>query len=219
MKSLPIILISALAITSCQTTDPYTGERKNSNASTGAVLGGLVGAGVGALTGSGSDQRKRRALRGAGIGVLTGGGVGLYMDNQEAALRRELQGTGVSVTRSGDQIHLNMPGDITFATNSASINGNFYPTLNSVAKVLVKFNKTLVDITGHTDSTGARSYNYTLSKRRAGSVANYLQSRRVNAGRFNVVGRGPDQPIASNGSSSGKAKNRRVTIQLSPVKG
>lgn len=212
-----MVAFGSLVATSCQTTNPYTGEAQNSRAVTGSVIGGLLGAGVGSLTGSGSTDRRQRAMIGAGIGALTGGGIGAYMDQQEAELRRELQGTGVGVSRNGNQISLVMPGDITFATGSASISGQFYDTLNSVAKVLSKYNRTLVDITGHTDSVGPRDYNYRLSEQRANSVAAYLQSRKVNASRFRVTGAGADSPVATNGTAEGRQANRRVTIQLAPL--
>jgi outer membrane protein OmpA-like peptidoglycan-associated protein len=214
-----IVLLSAgsLALSSCQTANPYTGEAQRSKTATGAVLGGLVGAGIGSLTGSGSTDRRQKAMIGAGIGALAGGGIGNYMDRQEAELRRELEGTGVGVSRSGNQINLIMPGDVTFSTGSASISGQFYPTLDSVAKVLNKYNQTLVDITGHTDSVGQRDYNFRLSQQRANSVAGFLQGRKVNSARFRVSGQGPDAPVASNDTAEGRQANRRVTIQLAPL--
>jgi len=214
-----IVLLSAgsLALSSCQTANPYTGEAQRSKTASGAVLGGLVGAGIGSLTGSGSTDRRQKAMIGAGIGALAGGGIGNYMDRQEAELRRELEGTGVGVSRSGNQINLIMPGDVTFSTGSASISGQFYPTLDSVAKVLNKYNQTLVDITGHTDSVGQRDYNFRLSQQRANSVAGFLQDRKVNSARFRVSGQGPDAPVASNDTESGRQANRRVTIQLAPL--
>lgn len=219
MKAIALSLIAILAFSSCQTANPYTGEAQRSKTANGAIIGSLFGAAVGAMTGSGSTDRRQKAMLGAGIGALAGGGIGAYMDKQEAELRRELQGTGVSVSRSGDQIYLNMPGDVTFATGSANISGQHYGTLNSVAKVLNKYNQTMVDISGHTDNVGAASYNYRLSQSRAASVANYLMSRNVNSARFNMQGFGMDQPIASNDTAAGRQANRRVTIQLSPHRG
>jgi outer membrane protein OmpA-like peptidoglycan-associated protein len=108
-------------------------------------------------------ERKKRALVGAGLGALTGG-VGAYMDRQEARLRAELDQTGVSVTRNGDDITLNMPGDVTFATDSADLNSNFYNVLDSVALVLDEYDQTVIEVAGHTDSTGSASYNQQLSR-------------------------------------------------------
>ena len=217
MKALALSLVAALAFTSCQTTNPYTGEAQRSKATSGAVIGALVGAAAGSLSGSGSTDRRQKAMIGAGIGALAGGGIGAYMDKQEAELRRELQGTGVSVTRSGDRIFLNMPGDVTFSTGSADISGQHYGTLNSVAKVLNKYDKTRIDIAGHTDNVGNSGYNYRLSQGRAASVANYLMGRSVNSARFNMRGFGMDQPVASNDTAAGRQANRRVTIQLAPM--
>ncbi len=208
---------AGLALSSCQTTNPYTGDAQRSKALTGSVIGGLLGAGIGSLTGEGSTDRRQKAMVGAGIGILAGGGIGAYMDKQEAELRRELEGSGVGVSRNGNQIALVMPGDVTFSTGSATISGEFYATLDSVATVLNKYNQTLVDITGHTDSVGQRNYNYRLSESRASSVAGYLQSRKVNSTRFRVTGQGPDSPVATNNSASGRQANRRVTIQLAPL--
>lgn len=218
MKKSALALATVLAVSSCQQTiDPYTGQPKVSKAQNGAILGGLLGAGIGALASDGGTDGRQKALLGAGIGALAGAGLGNYMDQQEVLLRRELEGTGVSVTRQGNHVILNMPGDITFPTGESRISADFFPTLNSVAKVVNKFNKTLVDVSGHTDNVGERNYNYRLSECRATNVANYLRDQRVDGRRFKVSGQGPDSPVASNGSASGRQLNRRVTIQLSPL--
>ena len=161
------------------TTDPFTGERQVSRTAIGAGVGAVAGAGLGVLIGNESRERRRNAAIGAGIGALTGGAVGVYMDRQEAALRRELQGTGVSVTRMGDNIVLNMPGNVTFATDQADIRSEFYPVLNSVVRVLEEYEKTLIHVSGHTDATGTADWNQRLSERRAGSVAGYLGAQGV----------------------------------------
>lgn len=214
LKRTVIALAATTFIAGC-TTDPYTGERKVSNAAGGAALGALAGAGAGLLAG-GDDTRN--ALLGAGIGALAGGAIGGYMDQQEAKLRAQLQGTGVSVTRTGDYIILNMPSNITFQTDESSIQPGFYGTLNSVALVLQEFNKTLVDVYGHTDSTGSAEYNRNLSQRRAASVADYLSAQGVDPRRFAVIGMGESQPIASNDTAAGRARNRRVEIRLAPIR-
>ncbi|MEX0730295.1 MAG: OmpA family protein [Aquisalimonadaceae bacterium] len=139
------------------------------------------------------------------------------MDRQEAELREKLQGTGVSVTRSGDDIILNMPGNITFAVNSADLRSDFFEVLDSVAIVAERFDKTLVEVTGHTDSTGAASYNQQLSERRAQTVGRYLQGRGVDGRRVATAGYGEDYPIADNGTSAGRDANRRVELTLVPL--
>ena len=213
VKMIAAATVAALALGAC-TTDPYTGQQKLSNTAGGAALGALAGAGLGTL--AGGDDR-RNALIGAGIGALAGGAIGGYMDQQEAQLRAQLQGTGVSVTRQGDYIILNMPSNITFATDQDSIQPGFYGTLNSVAIVLQKYNRTIVDVYGHTDSSGDDNYNLNLSQRRALSVANYLGAQGVDSRRFSILGLGESQPIASNATPEGRAQNRRVEIRLAPI--
>jgi outer membrane protein OmpA-like peptidoglycan-associated protein len=212
-----VALTGVLALCACST-DPYTGERKMSKTGQGAAIGAAAGAAIGALTNtSHGNQAAKNALIGAGIGALAGGGVGYYMDQQEKKLRQQLQGTGVSVSRVGDTIVLNMPGNITFATNSSDINANFYSTLNSVALVLKEYDKTIVEVTGHTDSQGSDEYNMGLSQRRANSVATYLIGQNLMPQRFVVQGMGESQPVANNNTAEGRQANRRVEIKLSPL--
>ncbi|MFK4823354.1 OmpA family protein [Paenochrobactrum sp. BZR 588] len=217
LKKLTIAALAATFLSAC-TTDPYTGQEKVSNTAGGAAIGAAVGALGGLMVGGSSRAQRNAVLIGAGIGALGGGAIGNYMDRQESELRAQLQGTGVSVTRNGDQIILNMPSSITFDTDQDAVKGQFYPTLNSVAIVLRKFNQTLVDILGFTDSTGSASYNQQLSQRRAASVATYLGSQGIDPRRFAVIGYGASQPVASNATPEGRAQNRRVEIQISPLK-
>ena len=215
------VMISAAAlaflIVGC-TTDPFTGEQKVSNTAIGVGAGAGVGAVAGALLGSAvSADARKTALIGAGIGALAGGGIGVYMDNQEAKLRQRLAGTGVSVTRVGDSIVLNMPSNVTFDTNKADVKPQFYNTLNSVALVFVEFKQTLINVVGHTDSSGDANFNYDLSRRRAASVAQYLAAQQLDTNRFSVEGHGANDPVASNATTSGKAQNRRVEITILPL--
>jgi outer membrane protein OmpA-like peptidoglycan-associated protein len=213
-----IVLAAAGAMLAACTTDPFTGERKVSNTAIGAGTGALLGTATGLIIGKNTSASSRKAmLIGAGIGALAGGGVGLYMDNQEAKLRERLRGSGVSVTRVGEDIILNMPSNVTFATDSADLKPQFFETLNSVAIVLNEFNRTLVDVTGHTDSTGSAAHNQRLSERRAGTVAEYLVSQGNNPQRFQVLGMGQNEPIASNDTAEGRAQNRRVEIRIVPL--
>lgn len=205
-------LACSLGLAGC-TTNPYTGEQQASKTAKGAGLGTLAGAAAGAIAGG----SRKSALIGAGIGALAGGAVGYYMDQQENKLRAKLQNSGVSVTRNGDNIILNMPGNVTFATDSSNISGDFYEVLSSVALVLNEFEKTYVDITGHTDSTGADSYNMQLSVARATSVSSYFKSQGVLAQRIYTQGMGETQPIADNDTPGGRAQNRRVEIMLTPL--
>ena len=211
-SAVTVIMALALGVAGC-TTNPYTGEQEASKTAKGAGLGALAGAVFGAVTG---DDRKD-VLVGAGIGALAGGAVGYYMDQQENKLREKLANTGVSVTRNGDNIILNMPGNVTFATDSSNISPGFYEVLSSVALVINEYEKTYVDVTGHTDSTGAESYNMQLSVARANSVASYLKSQGVLAQRIYTQGMGETQPIAGNDTPEGRAQNRRVEIMLTPL--
>ena len=217
VRSTLLVIAASLMAAGCQTTDAYTGEKKVNNASKGAGIGALAGAILGAATGDNSKERRERALIGAGVGALTGAGVGAYMDKQEAKLRAQLQGTGVSVTRSGDNLILNMPGNVTFKTASADLNSGFFQVLDSVALVLKEFDKTLIDVEGHTDSDGSDDYNQQLSMQRATSVGNYLQSHGVNNQRIVALGAGESRPIASNATAAGKQQNRRVELKLQPI--
>jgi outer membrane protein OmpA-like peptidoglycan-associated protein len=202
----------ALVLAGGCTTNPYTGEQQASRTGIGVGVGAATGAAIGAIAGGGKG-----AAIGAGVGALAGGGVGAYMDHQETLLRQRLQGTGVSVTRVGNSIVLNMPGNVTFQTDSADLRPEFFEVLNSVAIVLQKYHQTAIEVTGHTDSSGSDSYNFTLSERRATTVGHYLQAQGVLAQRFSVRGMGENQPIADNNTPEGRSQNRRVEIRLIPV--
>lgn len=197
------------------TTDPYTGEKQVSKTAIGGAIGAAAGAGVGAL--ANKRNRAKGALIGAGIGGLAGGAVGGYMDYQEAQLRKELQGTGVSVTRVGNEIVLNMPGNVTFETDQSELRPQFYAVLNSVSKVLKEYDKTIIEVTGHTDSTGSDSYNQALSQRRASTVGGYLTGQGINPTRVITQGFGETMPVADNATPQGREQNRRVELRLVPL--
>lgn len=216
-RSLLPALVVALVMPACTTLDPYTGEKETAKAGTGAAIGAIAGAIVGAASGDDAKERRKRALIGAGAGALAGGSVGYYMDRQEAKLRQELAGTGVGVTRNGDEIVLNMPGNITFQTDSAALNTEFYDVLNAVGSVLEEYEKTVIEISGHTDSTGSDDYNQRLSEQRAASVGKYLDSQGVDVKRMVIIGYGEAQPVASNDTPDGRARNRRVELTLEPL--
>ncbi|HDI3034886.1 TPA: OmpA family lipoprotein [Cronobacter turicensis] len=209
------IVSGALALSGC-TTNPYTGEREAGKSGIGAGIGSLVGAGVGVLSSSKKDRGKG-ALIGAAAGAALGGGVGYYMDVQEAKLRQKMQGTGVSVTRSGDNIILNMPNNVTFDSSQANLKPAGANTLTGVAMVLKEYPKTAVNVVGYTDSTGGQALNMKLSQQRAESVASALITQGVVANRIRTSGMGPANPVASNSTEEGKAQNRRVEITLSPL--
>ena len=207
----------ALTLPACTTIDAYTREEEVSHAQRQAVIGAAAGAVAGLITGDDSMERKKRALVGAGLGALAGAGVGTYMDRQEAKLRAELERTGVSVTRVGDNITLNMPGNITFAFGSPDLNAGFYDVLNSVSMVLAEFDQTVIEVAGHTDSVGTDDANMLLSQRRAQSVVSYLGTRNVRADRMIPIGAGEGHPIATNDTDAGRQQNRRVELTLVPL--
>lgn len=211
------LTLFAVFLTGCETLDPYTREEKTSKATKGALIGAAAGAVVGLISGDDAVERRQRAMILAGVGALAGGAIGNYQDRQEAALRAELEGTGVSVTRIGDNITLNMPGNVTFATDSSDLSPAFFDVLNSVGKVLGEFDQTVVEVAGHTDSTGSDAYNQSLSERRAQSVSSYLTAQGVLPQRVITVGMGESRPVADNTTTAGRQANRRVEITMVPV--
>ena len=215
MKHSPRIQITALALGSLLLVGcASTGNPDTAKTRSGAAIGAGIGAVIGLL--SKGDKFDNAAI-GAAIGGLGGAAIGNYQDQQERKLRAQLANTGVEVQRVGNNITLDMPGGVTFATNSSDINANFYTVLDQVATTLGEFNQTVIEVAGHTDSTGARAYNMTLSERRAGSVLSYLSGRGIARERMIAVGAGPDHPVDTNETAEGRAQNRRVEITIVPV--
>lgn len=215
--SIAITLLFGLG--GCMTYDPYTNEKGVSKATTGAAIGAGVAAIGAAIINRDDDPRSRnqRVLKAAAAGGAIGGGAGYYMDRQEAKLRASMQNTGVSVMRDGDNLILVMPGNVTFASGSSAVKPDFEDVLMSVSMVLKEFDKTLLEITGHTDSTGSDASNLQLSESRARSVSNSLQRDGVALGRMLTQGFGESRPIASNNTDDGRQANRRVELVLIPI--
>ena len=204
------VALGSLLLAGCASTgNPDTAKTRS-----GAAIGAGIGAVIGLLS---KGDKFDNAVIGAAIGGLGGAAIGSYQDQQERKLRAQLADTGVEVQRVGDNITLDMPGAVTFATDSADINSAFYPVLDKVAATLGEFDQTMIEVAGHTDSTGSRAYNMALSERRAGSVLSYLSSRGVARERMIAVGAGPDHPVDTNATPEGRAQNRRVEITIVPV--
>lgn len=205
--------LALVGTTSACVTDPNTGERHVSR----TAIGGVGGAGLGYLLGGLIGGRTARIV-GAGIGAAAGGYVGYRMDEQIRELDEVTAGTGVDVseTEDGSSILVRFP-DVTFATNSSTISPTMREVLDGVAQNLVQRPQSLIDVMGHTDSTGSDQYNLDLSRRRAESVANYLVSRGVSRARIETIGYGEQYPIADNTTETGRAQNRRVEIRITPV--
>ena len=184
---------------------------------TGAGVGAVAGAVIGRATSGGHTGRD--TSRGAAIGAAAGAGVGYLwskkMEEQKRQMEQATQGTGVKVSQTDDnRLKLDIPSDISFDSGKANIKSNFRPILDKFASSLQSHQTTTVTIIGHTDSSGGDKINNPLSVNRAGSARSYLVSKGIASNRFNIEGRGSREPIADNGSASGRAKNRRVEIYV-----
>jgi outer membrane protein OmpA-like peptidoglycan-associated protein len=179
----------------------------------GAGIGAAVGAGAGVLAG---DSREA-ALIGAGVGAIAGAGVGAYLDRQAEALRRDLAGTGATVTQAQERLVVTLPQDVTFAFDSADIAPDFRPELAQLAATLQQYPESLIDVIGHTDDTGEPAYNQRLSERRAQSVQSALLADGVRPARVAAYGLGETAPVADNATPEGRARNRRVEIVVTPI--
>ena len=210
---LATLVAASVMLSGCESMNNFATNPDMQKTRQGTAIGAAGGAAIGLIAGGGW----KGALIGAGVGALAGGMVGNYQDKQEAKLRAQMSGTGVEVVRMGDNLTLNMPGNVTFALNSAKLNPQFDDVLDKLANTLLEYNQTVIQIAGHTDSTGSHDYNMKLSLQRAESVKAYLVSRGVPPARLVTVGAGPDYPIASNATEEGRAENRRVEITIVPV--
>ncbi len=202
-------LASGVALSGC-TTDPYTGQQRLNKTAIGSLAGAAGGATISKATGGSKTGRD------AAIGAALGAGVGYYMERQAKQLEQQMAGTGVTVEQNPTtgNIDLVMPGSITFAFDDARLSPSFMPTLDKLASTMNQYNKTTVNIAGHTDSRGADSYNMGLSRERANSVANYLRSRGVASSRINVMAYGETRPVADNNTDYGRQQNRRVELTI-----
>jgi len=210
--------IAALAVLSLMTagcvTDPNTGHRKVSRAAIGAGAGVVGGILIGGLIGGGTGR-----IVGAGIGGIVGGSIGYAKDRQIRQLRERTAGTGVDVRESedGKAILVNLPDGVTFDTDSYALQPQFRPTLDKIAGSLNDYPNSLIDVYGHTDSTGTPAHNQVLSENRARTVADYFAIRGVSGGRIRSQGFAATMPIADNATPEGRQRNRRVEIKIVPI--
>jgi outer membrane protein OmpA-like peptidoglycan-associated protein len=202
------VLAGCEALQGAATSPDYAKTRRN------AGYGAAAGAAIGLLT---KGDKLQNAMIGAAIGGVAGGAIGNYQDRQERKLREDLAGTGVGVVRKDNNLTLNMPDNITFASNSADLNTNLHPIMDKVAGTLAEYGDTVIEVAGHTDANGTVAHNQALSEQRAQSVASYLTSHGVKQQRLIVVGAGEDHPVASNATTEGRAQNRRVELTIVPV--
>lgn len=213
MKSNKILAGALLALTlvGCSGVDEIGGY-------SGRASGTAGGAAVGALIGQVIGQNTKGTLIGAGVGSLLGLTWGAYRDKQAAELKEKLRGTEVEVRTEGENLTLNLPGGVTFASDSDRINSNFYTSLNGIAQTLIAYPESRILIYGYTDSTGGDAHNQALSERRADSVAQYLVGQGVALSRITAAGFGESNPVATNSTEAGKQANRRVEIKIVPLK-
>jgi Outer membrane protein and related peptidoglycan-associated (lipo)proteins len=204
---------SVLGLSAC-VTDPNTGKQYASRTAIGAGGGALAGLLLGGLIGGGTGR-----IIGAGIGGIAGAAVGYTMDKQIKELREQTSGSGVDVTPvdGGQAILVNLPEGVTFDVGSYTLKPQFRATLDKVAESLKQYPDSLIDVYGHTDSTGSDAFNQTLSDNRARTVASYLTMQGISSARIRSQGLGESMPVADNATEEGRRKNRRVEIKIVPV--
>ncbi len=205
---LPLILLSACA--------PQTRTQK------GGLYGAAGGAAAGAIIGQVIGQDTEGTLIGAAIGSAVGGlagaGIGNMMDRQEQELNQALAASdAAAVRREGNLIAITLKGDFVFDVNSAQVKPGMYSELDRISNVMVQYPQTVIQVEGHTDSTGSESYNMDLSRRRAESVRNLMLQRGVTSSRMQVVAYGETMPVATNQTAAGRQLNRRVEIKVAPL--
>ena len=189
-------------------------EAGNGGYTTGGAAGGAA---VGALAGQIIGKDTKGTLIGAAVGSLVGMGWGAYRDNQERELKAKLQGTQAQVKKEGNALVINLPGGVTFASDSANISSGFYSALNGIAQSLNNYPETRIQVNGYTDNTGKDAHNQELSQRRANAVAQYLIGQGVSSSRIIANGFGSSSPIASTSTPDGRLQNRRVEIKILPA--
>jgi len=222
MKSYLASTVAAVVLSGCAAGGPGFGQDNRPFTSTegGVLIGAASGAVLGAI--AYKQNRSRGAVIGAIGGGIAGGAVGAYMDKQkqdlEKSLAQEIQAGQARIDKlPNDVVRITMTNQTAFETDSSAIKPGFNSTMDKVADVVLRYGKTTLTVVGHTDNVGSNDYNQKLSERRAHSVAQYLESKRVDGMRLALAGKGETQPITNNTSDSGRQANRRVEIYVEPV--
>jgi outer membrane protein OmpA-like peptidoglycan-associated protein len=207
----PLILasVSVFALAACD--DPSNPDYQKTR--NGAVIGAAIGVGSQILAGNSGDS----ALKAGAVGAIAGAVIGNVLDKQERDLRQDLEGSGATITNTGNELIVTLPEAITFETDSTFVRGSLQDDLAALAGNLDEYPDSTIDVIGHTDSVGDASYNQNLSSRRAASVENILLDNGVGGSRIRAYGRGETEPVASNDTASGRAANRRVEVVIRPT--
>lgn len=215
ISKFPLVVAAAslVFVTACADTGP----NQNQNAQQGAIIGALGGAAIGAITNSdrSNRDRNRAAILSAAVGAGAGALIGNNLDKQAEELRRSLR-SDVGVSNNGSNLVVVLSQDLLFATDSTAVSGLSRNELSIVAQSLNRYPNTTINVIGHTDNVGDASYNLDLSQRRAQAVSSVLINGGVAPSRIRAIGRGEDQPIASNLNAAGRQANRRVEIIITP---
>ncbi len=209
----PLIALAAVGfVAGCANNEgPQIGQRAGAGAAIGAGIGGVLGAVV-------AKDDRAGILIGAGLGGLAGAAIGNQLDEQQKELEKNLEGTGATVTNTGEQLLVNLPSSVSFDFDRAELKPEFIDPLGDVASTLNNYPSFLIDVIGHTDSVGSDAYNQSLSELRASSVDSFLTSRGVLRDRIVSYGKGETAPVASNDTEFGRAENRRVELIITPNK-
>ena len=212
---LAVATLAALSLTTAGcVTDPNTGHRHVSRAAIGVGVGVVGGILLGGVLGGAGGR-----IIGAGIGGVVGGSIGYTMDKQYKELKEKTEGTGIAIAKVDDNkaILVSLPDGVTFDIDSYMLRPEFQSTLSKIAESLRAYPNSLVDVYGHTDSTGTPMHNQTLSEYRARAVADFLTIQGVSPARIRAQGFAATYPVADNATPEGRARNRRVEIKIVPV--
>lgn len=213
MKNLFVLMLVVLLLAGCA--PAQTSQEK------GTRYGAAGGAAAGALLGQAIGGNTKGTLIGAGLGAVAGGvignQVGKSMDEQEAAMRRELAAVeAANIQRNADVLAVTFRSDYLFAVGSANLNAGSFNEISRVSRVLNQYPNTSIQVAGHTDSTGSEQFNQTLSEQRASNVKNALVGQGVDPNRISTIGFGESAPVADNSTEAGRQQNRRVVITIQP---